>query len=351
MPEPRLFVLFDEGKYIGWRSLSIRRSIESAVGVCTVTGVKGSKILGKPGDRLRVQYGGENILVGFIDKRKVTVSEGGTSLSYSGRDRTADLVDSSFRDWPAEWFEASLLQIARDLALPLGIRVLDDAQADEPFPVFAFNPGEKGFEAIERACRLRGVLVETTPEGHLRLFRPEHQRAEGRLVEGENVLSFNLEEDHSERFSRYTVLAQSQTSDFLEPADSLSIEESATDPAIRDRRSTVIIAEGGVDTQTARARAQWEAAVRAARSSSVNVGVQGWSQVGSGRPWRAGEIVHADLPSIAFKGDLLVTAVELSFGESTGATAALELSRPDAFVPQPAVDQDLDIKIGLEGLL
>jgi prophage tail gpP-like protein len=113
------------------------------------------------------------------------------------------------------------------------------------------------------------------------------------------------------------------------------VQASAKDVSVtRPGRVLLIRPDKGYNAAEAKRRADWEARIRAAKSEVVSVTVQGWRQP-NGKLWRPNMLSWVQAPRmIGVDGDMLISQVEFSVGES-GTITQLHLVRPDAFTPEP----------------
>ncbi len=329
-------------KYEGWTSARVTRGIESIAGGFELSvsdrwrgDIAPWPIL--PEDECTIGIGGRIVITGYVDSRRSSYDASTRSLSLSGRDKTSALVDCSavLKSW--EFVGVSVLDIASKLAKPFGIPVTLNATGTVPKPAkVSVDPGDTPFEAIDRACRLTGLLPVSDGKGGLVLMRPGSMRTVTELVEGENILSASGAFDASGRFRRYVVLGQHSGSDELFGKLASAVTASAQDAGVRrSDRVLVVRPEGNVSVAQAQRRAEWEATVRAARADSITVTVQGWTQA-DGNLWPVNAMVHMRSPSIGVDGDLLISQAVYSVG-SEGTTTELTLRRPDAFKPEPVI--------------
>lgn len=277
---------------------------------------------------------------GVLDELAVRRDGESYELSFAGRDLPGQLVDCS----PLEtrsWYGANLNAIVSEIAglFAVGVKRLSPPP-DPPFPTFALQPGETAWEAIERACRMRGILATAAADGELALVRPGHARAEVVLRERVNVLRLQARFSGIERFHHYEVRGQAPLGDWMEPEVAITPRGQAIDRGVAGHRTRLILAETIVDNQVARDRARWEAAVAAARGSAITVTLSGWRQAGSSGPlWMPGLLVGCNLPTVRFSGELLVDEVVNDFADGAGWTTELRLVRPDAYLPQAVLEE------------
>lgn len=332
-------------RYTGWREVSVSRSVDTAAGSFKVSAVPTATEAWpiRPLQAVEVLIGGVPVLNGWVDSLRASSDSQGRSVEVSGRDRAADLVDSSAVVEPGEWRNLGLWDLARELAAPFGVDVLRDGTpaGEAPFGVFALNPGETAWTAIERAARMRGVLVFSNGTGDLVLEEAAHgSTLEAELREGEpggNVFRSSLRWTLADRFRIYTVRGQAQGSDATFGAAVSEVEAEAQDLEIDRDRRLLVIAEGSVSTADAEDRAQWEAAVRRARSLVLEVEVPGWRQTPQGEPWPINRTVHVLIPSLSVSGTFLIRAVRFSRGTDAQAQSTITLAPLGALDPQPVI--------------
>ena len=200
-----------------------------------------------------------------------------------------------------------------------------------PFRKFRIEEAESVFEAIERACRFRGVLPLSTGDGALVLGAPSRTRAAVRLERGENILAATGESSWIDRHSVYTLLGQQPGSDFLSGEQAAHVNAQARDAGVTRHRPLTIVGEQALDTAEAQARIEWEASVRAARARSATITVQGWRETEGGALWGPGRLVHVRDDWLGLDRELLVATTAQSFSDG-GTLTRLTLYPESAFV-------------------
>jgi prophage tail gpP-like protein len=328
-------VLLVGGKrYRGWTSARVTRSIESVSGSFSVEVVERWSGQAEPWpifeeDPVRVEVDGEPVIDGYVEQRMVLLEESNRSVTITGRDRAGALVDCS-ADLTAWTFrQKSVLDIARKLAAPFGIKVTSKAGMVPKVPKLVVNPSDTAWSVISRAAKMAGVLVVSDGSGNLVLTRSGTDRASA-LIEGQNALSLQGAYDATQRFSQYTVLTQTPGTG---KAAGSRVRARATDEGVRRHRPLIIRPESGMSTAYARRRADWEARTRAARADAVTIGVAGWRQA-DGDLWIPNARCPVTAPALTIQGEMLISQVEYSI-DAGGEVATISLVRPDAFTPEP----------------
>jgi prophage tail gpP-like protein len=343
MPKAPEFQLRVEGKrYGGWKSIRVTRSIEALCGGFEIS--VSEKWAGQAKawpiheeDECAVLLGDWPVITGYVDGVDPSFDATSHSLAVSGRDKTSALVDCSADLSKWEFVNVPLKTLAEKLCEPHLISVLVQSGLELPVvPRLSVDPGESGFEALERACRMVGVLP-VSDAGDLLLTRAGSARAVTALVEGENMISGSAPRRASGRFATYKVLGQARGSDDSFGASAAATKGTASDAGVRrDDRTLIVRADGSATSEQCRKRAEWEAIVRAARSQTVSAKVQGWTQK-DGTLWPVNALVSVHSPRLNLDAEMLISEVTFVRDDSNGTTTELALKRPDAFKPEQTV--------------
>lgn len=341
--------------FSGWKEIEITRSIEA---ICGSFKLSVSQALG--GDpfpipenaEVQLLIGRDLYLSGYVDQVSVGYGDKDHSITVEGRDRASDLVDCSPAGLEVEYYNVGLLELAATIAAPFGLdfALAGGASEGEPFDRFALSKGETAFESLERACRMRGLLMFSDAKGKITLGNAGEFAAADAIVEGVNVAGAVLRIDNTQRFYKYTVLAQAEGTDLSYGPAANEIQGEAFDVGVqRQARELLLPAETSCDTDRAQKRAEWEANVRAARASSLTVTLVGWRQGPSGPLWVPNLLVACKLPRLKLEGTMLVAAVRLSLTKDEGKMVQLGLARADAFLPElPKPEDEVEFGEDLE---
>lgn len=325
----------------GWKKVDITRRIDAASGSFSLAIQHIEPWPIRAGHEVRILIGGTLAMTGYVDDITAAIEKDSTTLEVSGRDRTEDLVDCAVPEDASELRGVTLEELALRVGEPLSVDVITRLAEDLPFELFRFNAGESCWSAIERACRLRGVLAFADQNGRLVLAFPATAMADTGIVYGTpQLLSANLRWTHADRYRLYVVTGQRPGSDDAWGAAVAEVRGEAQDLSVERPRTLVKVAEGIVDQASADQYAQWLATVRAARSSTCTLKLLGWRQTARGRLWSVNELVRVTIPRWRLNGELLlVNAVRFSYPPRT---TTLELVRRDAYSPEPQVEPEND---------
>lgn len=204
-----------------------------------------------------VKVGGETVLTGFIDDVGEPVSKDSHTLTLSGRDRAADLLDCACPIFSTQ--EASLKQIVA--AIVRDFKIINHqirADSTRTRKKVAVDPGVSAWEALARAAEANGLWPWFEPDGTLVVGGPDYStpvvatlilRKDGN---GNNVLSLDKQESMAERFSKVTVYSQAPgiSSGGMDFMGKHAASGSADDKGVKRHRPHIVI-DNECDTNAA----------------------------------------------------------------------------------------------------
>ena len=336
---PEVLLRVDGKEWAGWKSYRIQLGMQQLAGSFDLSVTErwpGQADRRKipEGAPCQLYYGGELLITGYIDAVKPNYNATSHQVQVSGRDKTADLVDCSAP--PTQYIGRGLADLARQLAKPFGITVIDQAGANAPFKSLKPNDGESVFDVLRQGASVRGVLLVTDGRGNLLLTRAGHDRASDTLVLGENILSGSGSRDLRDVFGTYTIKGQQQGDDDTFGEAAAAVSASATDSRISRHRPLTIIADTPLDAASAKTRVQWERNVRWGRSQSISYTLNSHRQR-TGTLWRHGQLVSVNDPYNYLSGaERLITDITYSLDDD-GERVELTVMPREALdvLPQP----------------
>lgn len=329
--------------FAGWKSVRIECGIEQCAGAFDMSvsdrwGTQSQPWPIKPGDACEIVLNGETVIKGYTDEVRPEFDKQSHGIFVSGRDKTADLIDCSAVFKTGQWKNARLDKIAADIAKPFDIEVVVAAGVNlgAAFDSFNIEEGERAFEAIDRAARMRAVLVMADGAGRLLLATSSTLKTGSALVQGVNVLHAALIISWKERYSQITVKGQGKGTADVYGDQVAHGKASVTDDSIGRYRPLIVIAEQHGQGPTFAARAAWERNVRRGRGTRATVRVQGWTypdaSAGGARVlWRPNRLVETQLPYLGLQQDLLIAKCVYTMDERAGSFTELHLADASAF--------------------
>lgn len=327
-------------RFEGWTGVQVERALDSLAGSFSFGMTERwpeqpEKWVIESGAPCEVFLGGEPLMRGWVDEGNYSLSADDHPIDISGREVTCDLVDCSAIHKSGSWNGQTLEKIAAELVSPFGISVAASATPGAAFGKFALQQGESVFDALDRMCRMRGVLPMTTPAGQLRFDRPGRARATYGLEVGVNAITARRRTSARDRFSQYLIKGQAAGADVSGSAARPTAK--ASDQGVTRHRPMLIVNSEQSTQASLEERARWEATVRAGRSEEVQVEVRGW-RADNGALFALGELVPVRAPVLGVDDELLVKALRHSDGDQ-GMRTLITLCPPEAFslltLPEP----------------
>lgn len=354
-------------EHFGWKRGTITRSMESIAGsfdleISTRWAGSAQELLIFEEEECVLKVLGQPVITGFVDKRTVGHDAKTKTFKVSGRDAAGALVDCSAQLPSLVYRSTPVLDLANKICGRYGVTVSLPPGLTVKLPPrdkLAVNPGDSAHSALEKMCRMIGLLPISDGRGGVLLTQAGTARistklqcitpAAGQLPPpGNNILKATAEYDYKGRFREYLCLAANAAK---VPKKSNAAAAKATAKATvaarksrgqafdevvqRANRLLIINPEDGADKAYADKRAQWEATVRAAKSDVVNVTVRGWAQ-DDGQVWAnaLNSLVAIEDSDLDVKGDMLIVEVKLDLAS---VTTELKLLDPAAFTPEPRI--------------
>lgn len=160
-----------------------------------------------------VRVGNDVVMSGRVDVVQRRVSRQQVSLSLSGRDGAAVLVDCASPVFTSR--QLSLEEVIAQVVRPLGItNIRIEAESSLRNDKVSVEPGERAWDTLERAAAARGLWPWFEPDGTLVIGGPDYTKDPvatlvlNRDGRGNNVLDLSDRSSITGAFSELTMLAQ-----------------------------------------------------------------------------------------------------------------------------------------------
>lgn len=158
--------------YEGFTEINVKNSIEDFSGdfsfKATIEGIKFLPFKGN--EPCRVLIDDIPLITGYIESVDYSYDTNSHEVEISGRDKTADIIDSSIVG-NIELNSPSLETIVKAVlaGLNLDIAIINQAGDIEPEKdeLVSAEVGENAFDFIEKYARKRGVLLSTNGDGNI----------------------------------------------------------------------------------------------------------------------------------------------------------------------------------------
>jgi prophage tail gpP-like protein len=345
-------IIINGQEYTDFLDVSINKSIETLAGSFSFTATSTPNINFplKLNSECQIIVQGEQVINGYIEKLIIDYDDESHNIKVMGRDRTADLVDSTVGGSDTSQFTPpkngiTLKQFTENILVKFNrssINVIDN-QGTEPFnDVMSIDYGAKVFDFLEKYAKKRQVLLTTNGDGDIIFTRAPLNKFKTSLLLDRNnpstILKGRIKYDNTKRFHKYVCTTQDNPSSL---ADAISLPSViagsddeggiAIDDQIRDSRIYHFEAEFSSDQKPLKDRAIWEANFRKSQSEQRVYTVQGHIAKEDEQIWKPGYTVLvvdelADLNSF-----LLISSVNYRFSLETGALTILKLLPEIAF--------------------
>ncbi|HGU9904427.1 TPA: phage baseplate assembly protein [Citrobacter freundii] len=317
------------------------------------------------GATVQVRVGPDVVMNGRIDRVSRTVSRDQVSLSISGRDGAAILVDCSSPVFTSR--QVSLEEVIAQVVRPLGIKNIElHAESSIRNDKITAEPGEKAWETLLRACAGRGLWPWFNPDGTLIIGGPDYSAEPvatlimRRSGEGNNLLSLTDESSIERSYSRLTVLAQGHAHstnkkkdlgilDLSDDSDSVITTEeemdtglaetgqhglqfAVEDPSVGYYRPLVMVMHDADDLEQVRYRARKLMADARLEGYSLIARVQG-HRTSNGLLWQPGQRIHVISEPHGIDAVYFLMGREFAGGRPGGTVTTLRLKEDGVWIP------------------
>jgi prophage tail gpP-like protein len=326
------------------------------------TSDKGRPLPIRGGEACRIYADGDLVLTGFVEVVDASGSAEDHAISIKGRDRAADLVDSTLGILSDIRPPIDLKTIIRRVLkhLDLGLSVVDQASPEkynEAEDLAAPEPGKPAFEFLEALSRKRQVLLTSNEDGNVVIAKPSGTKTGASILHRvksneNNVLSYSVSYDATGRFRVYKTLSQLNVVPLLlaggvDLGSIVSQGETKTvvDSSIRRGRQLVNSSESMFSAAEGEKRSRWEANVRRARGRVYSATMDGFRDQ-FGVLWRPNTRVRVLDDYAGIDGEMLVNSVTYSVSEQ-GSTSTLAMVERDAYTLAVQEPKEPELGFGL----
>ena len=298
----------------------------------------------RPGDPVTISLAGEKFIDGEIMVRQAVLNATAHAVQLQGMSRSANLNKGSFEGGTGQLKEFTFQQIANLICgrqkPPIKFIPKDPPPGwDKPFRDAQVFHGESDFQFTERLARMRGVVLTTDKDGNLVGGSIKGgDKGAATLTEGKNIVSITAVMQNASLTSKIKVTGQQKGGDNIFEKDAAQVSATAENPAAKDGKTRIVVAEGPITKEDAKLRADMEMARSIAESVQVQIVVQGWLKPNGGL-WDVGEMITVVAPSVFPNegGRVALYVQALTFSQSPetpGSITTLELVLSDGFVAE-----------------
>lgn len=277
------------------------------------------------GAAVSVYAGGDLLMKGYVDQYRPHRTAHEATIGVTGRSKSSDLIDSDV-DHETGYFEKKdPVEIGKELAREYGATFETD-QTLRKLDQYTVTPGATIFREVEKMVRRQGFTLTGTPEGNIKVTKPDGSRHVGGLIEGQNILVGNADHNWSNRHSKVSVKGQRAVG---RGARHLQLVAGAKDGAVSRHRVKSIVHDDDGTIQDLKDRATGWRDRAAGEALKASISTVGFRDEG-GMLWTPGWLVWTEDSFLNIAQDMLIEAVDYSQSEQ-GSIALLSLVDPRAF--------------------
>jgi prophage tail gpP-like protein len=329
-------------EHFGWTEVGITRSLEQLATTFELGFTERWSDEGKPnpireGDECTVKLGNDTVISGYVDEMQIDYDANDHQLRVVGRSYTGDLCDCSAIHKKGQWKKQDLQQIAEAVCAPFDIPVNVETSIGDKFSSFAIQDGETAFEALDRASRMRGVILTTNAKGELVLTDIGAKSTDTVIEFGVNALRGSYVGNWKERHSRIIVKGDAPgDDDTYGKAVSQAFAQVEDDVLVNAGRYRPLIvhSEHHETSGKLKTRAVWERNIRAGRGQRLKYVVDGWRD-NSGALWEPNTLVRIKDERFRCDMTLLLVSVRYTKNLVDGTNAELEFADQITMTSEP----------------
>ena len=307
----------------------------------------------KGGETCTILIDDEKVLTGTIEVVSVVYTDIEHTVTISGRDKTADLLDSTLDSIDDIRTDELTLEILIERIidhLELDLKVIDEVNP-KPFnsaeDLEAPEPGENAFKFIEKYARKRQVLLTSNSDGNIVITTNSGQTAEGAIqhiiaATDNNVMASEFSYDITGRYNVYKMFSELNPVALNAAGDTdlasvVNQSNSIIDNEVNKGRQLILISEISYSDGECKNRATWEANIRKARGLFYSATVPGFRVDGtSGNLWQINRLYQIVDDFVGKRESMLCNSVRFSLDVDEGRITTL------GFVGQKAYTQFIE---------
>ena len=351
--------------YTDFVSASVTVSLESLANdfMFTASAVSDFPAL-RQGDAVTVLVEGIKELTGFIDEIAGRDAEGLHLLTYTGRDKTGDLIDSQIdvlgdiRPSNALTLKSLIETVVAHVGV--GLEVVDTFNPppfNEAEDILSPQVGDRAVSFLSVYARKRQALLSSNGDGNIVITQsqPTDSGAVVQRLQGagdNNIIGQEWDITGSARFNKYVRRGQ------LDPralnlsgcasASSVSGQSAeVVDDEVREGRQQVLVESESYSNAQLGNRAKWAKQLAKAAATRFRCSVAGHTLPGSTELWAVNTLVQVNSDTADISRKMLLSSVTFSEGEKQPTISSLEFVEKDVYTiddkilaQRPAGDQN-----------
>ena len=301
----------------------------------------------KQGDEVIVIVDGSKVLTGFIDEVNGRDAEGDHLVTYTGRDKTGDFIDSSIN-------VINDIQAGNNLTLKKLIEIVINHLGQSLSVIDNFNPnpfnqaedfvtpkaGQNALEFVNGYAKKRQALLSSDADGNILITQSEPTES-GATVQSlrgstsNNVITQSWQVNASRVYNKYIHRGQLdlRALNFAGESSPEDVENQggqAINANARPGRQRVQVESESYSSEQLTDRAKWSSQLGDASAFRYNCAVKGHQQPNGGL-WTVNTLVqvNSDVANISRK--MLLTSVTFQQGEGQPTSTMLEMAEKNVY--------------------
>lgn len=332
--KPKLELVVGGNIYTGWKAVEIFLDLETIAHYasleCAYTEKDGVKI--ELGEACEVKIDNELILTGYIDRTEYDIQKDAKDLRIEIRSKTADLVDcsagySQIKDRAAD-------KVAGEICKPFGIDVKWESERPPKKITWKIEPMDTGFDVLKMIASECNMILTTNGAGDV-IFTDAGTENVATLALGKNILTLNVVDDHTDRFSDYIVVGNNQSyrDGWIGGSETVlkkgSVRTTIKDKGIKRHRPTMMISDDVANGENTKALAEFERDRNISLGRVITTRVTTWKHAAG--VWNINKRLNVQASPIIVAESWLITSVTLFLNHDDGYTTEITASPPEGF--------------------
>ena len=313
----------------------------------------------KSGDSVVIIIDGIKRITGSIEEVNGVDEEGSHTVTYSGRDKTGDFIDSDINGLDDLRSPISLGGIIRELITNIGsdIKVINHiipATFNPAEDLIDIHDGDKAMNIALAYARKRQVLLSSTADGDILITQstPTDSGVTLQSIKGglNNIIGQSWSVRSSQRFRTYIHRGQldPRTLNFAGATSNDSLENQGakiTDAQVidgvevgpRQGRQMVVVEKNAYSNEQLKQRAKWSRQLAKARSTRYNCSVKGHVDQNNNQ-WTENTLVQINSDSANITRKMLLNTITFVQGEGIPTTTDLGFVERDVYTVDDAIN-------------
>lgn len=336
----------DDIPYTNFTNSNVKIDLDAVSGSFSFTAVtdQAQPVPFQIGDECVILVNDQAVVTGFIEILNISYNSNEHKIVVEGRDKTADLIDSTIEG----------IKLSPPISLKQAIQKALDQIGENDIEIIENTPtgdfkkaeekingsiGQNAFEFCENLARKRQVLLTRDGLGNIVITQGsgiDSKSTVQNIVDAKdnNIKSGSIGFDLTQRYFHYIVKSQLNpvALNFAGDTSSKEITNQIGNSfdEIRQSRHLVIKAENSSSSEQCIKRAIWENNIRKARGRIYSCTVQGFNN-SAGNLYQPNQLIQVVDQFCEINAKMLLNSVEFSFDVNDGSISTLSFVDSNAY--------------------